>query len=158
MAIVNKKIIWLSACILLIFLIGGSILFYVKTTSTPGLLKINGVDVTRENVTIHYNYASLPLTEVMKGLGAKLIWVDDSTAELTYNEKKYILSLADSTLIEDGRDFNILIVPPGGKKRTLTISEKELIVDDGILLSVFSHLDIDARIRIDYDNQIVYIQ
>ncbi len=156
MITVKNKIIWLTVCIFLILLIGGSILLLFKDSPNCGLLKMNGVDITKENVIIHSNYAELPLTEVMKSLDMKVDWIDKSTAEITYKDKKYTLNLSNVSLIEVGQSSNLLLPPPGGN-RFYTVLEKELILDSNTIKSTMYQMGIKIHIDIDDKEQIVYV-
>ena len=151
-----KKIIWLTACIFLILLMGGSILFSFKDSSKCGLLNVNGVDITQENVMIRSNYAELPLTEVMKSLNIKVDWVDESTADIIYKDKKYTFNLIEVSLIEVGEKTNLLLCPPGGN-RFYTILEKELILDSNTIKGAMYQMGIKIDIDINRKEQIVYI-
>ena len=131
----KKKFIWWIACIFLMLLIGGIILFSFKYSTKCGLLKINGVDITKKNVMIHSDYAMLPLTEVMKSLDMNVNWVDKNTAEITYKDKEYSLDLSKISLIEVGQKSNLILPPPGGN-RYYKVLEKELILDSNTIKSV----------------------
>ena len=153
---VRKKITWLTACIFLILMIGGGILFSFKDSSKCGLLNVNGNDITQKNVMIHSNYAELPLTAVMKSLGMKVDWVDKSTAEITHNDKKYTLNLSTVSLTEVGQKSNLLLPPPGGN-RFYTVLEKELILDSNAIKSTMYQMGIQINIVINCKEQIVYV-
>lgn len=152
----NKKIMWLVLCSFVVLLIGGSILFLFKDSPKCGLLKINGDEITKENVLIFPNYAELPLTEIMKSLGMKVDWVDKSTAEITYKEKIYILNISKVSLIEVGQGSNLLLPPPGGK-RYYRVIEKELIIDSNTIKSTMCQMGIKINIDINRKEEIVYI-
>ena len=143
-------------CIFLILLIGGIVLFLINDLPKRGVLKMNGVDITRENVIIHSNYAELPLVDIMKRLGMKVDWVDKSTAEITYKDKKYILNLSEVSLVEIGQNFNLLLPPPGGN-RFYTVLEKELILDSNTIQSAMYLMGIKMNIDINRKEQTVYI-
>ena len=151
-----KKRILLAVCIISILLIGGIILFLFKDSPKNGLLKVNGVDITQNNVVIHTDYAELPLIEVMKNLNMKIEWIDKSTAEITCKEKTYILNLSNVSLSEVGGDYNLLLPPPGGN-RFYMVLEKELILDSHTIKSTMYQMGIRIKIDINYKEQIVYI-
>ena len=153
----NKKMIWLAICIFLILLMGGSIIFLFRDSSTCGMLKMNGVNITSKNIMIHSNYADLPLTEVMKNLNMSVDWIDKSTAEITYKDQKYILNLSNVSLIEVGENFNLLSPPPGGK-RFYTVLGKELILDSNTIKNTLYLMGIKISIDIIPKEQIVYIE
>ena len=153
---VKKKIIWLIVCIFLMLLIGGRIMFLFNDSPKCGVLKMNGVDITQENVRIHSNYVELPLIEIMKSLGMRVEWVDKSTAEITYEEKKYILNLSKVSLIEVGENFNLLLPAPGGK-RFYTVLEKELVLDSNTIKSAMYQMGVKINVDINRKERIVYI-
>ena len=125
----NKLILYLACCLLLIIVIGSALIYFGKSATKNGTLYVNGTDITSINVTIrkekfsnpvlpfpnsfivkisdlfskgYYYHADLPLTEVLKSLGMNVEWVDDNSAEVKYNDEKYILSLAEVSLIKQG--------------------------------------------------------
>jgi len=85
---------------ILVFIIVGVFMFTwnrnkeVPAPSQNGTLIINnGAEIT-ENVVIHFienaSYADLPFTEVMRGLGITVDWIDSDVAAIAYNDEKYI--------------------------------------------------------------------
>ena len=156
--VMKRRIMWWTVCIFLILVLGISVLFIFKSIPKSGLLKINGVGITQENVTIHRwpHYAELPLTEVMNSLGMEVSWIDNNVAKVTYKTKKYTLNTSEISLIEDGDSFNLLFPPPGGN-RISTVLEKELILDDNTVESAMYLIGIKLWIRIDHKEQVVYI-
>ena len=152
----DKKFICAAVCVFLVLLIGGSIMFLFKSSPKSGLLKMNGVVIARENVTIYSDYTELPLIEVMKSLDMDVNWLDKNTAVIMYDGKKYTLNLINVTLFEDGQDRNLLLPPPGGK-RHYTVLEEELVLDSNTVKSVMYLMGIHLRIDIDRKEQIVSI-
>lgn len=124
-----------------------------------GTLYIHGSEITQENVTIHYienlSYADLPFTEVLKGLGFNIEWVDDNTADISYKDKKYVLDLTAVSFTEVGSNSNRFGVP--GSRMYYTISQKELILDSTTIQGALFLIGYDVFIDIDYDKSIVYI-
>lgn len=151
----KNNIIWLIACILLL-LIGGTVLFMFRDSTKDGMLNVNGVDVTNQNVAIRYNYAELPLTEVMKSLGMKVELLDNGTAEIEYEEKSYILDPQNVSLVEIKQNINLLLPPPGGK-RFFKVFDKELILDSNTIKSVLHQMGLKIKIDINRDDLIVCI-
>lgn len=131
-------------------------MFLFNDSPKCGVLKMNGVDITQENVRIHSNYVELPLIEIMKSLGMRVEWVDKSTAEITYEEKKYILNLSKVSLIEVGENFNLLLPAPGGK-RFYTVLEKELVLDSNTIKSAMYQMGVKINVDINRKERIVYI-
>ena len=149
--------------------IGGAIMCFGKSERDPeikmrppqaGTLIINNGAAITENVVIHFrknaNYADLPLTEVMKNLGMTVTWVDSNTADITYNDKKYVLNLSEASLVEDGKTGNYIIPPPGSKTFGYKVLENELILDSVTVFCILYDIK-KVDIRIDPDNLIVNI-
>lgn len=152
----KKFIICLTASIIFILLIGGSILFLFRDSPKYGLLKVNEVDITQENVMLYFNYAELPITKLMESLGAKVDWVDNSIAEITYKEKAYTLNLATVSLIEVGQNFNLLLPPPGDN-RVFKVLDKELVLDSNTIKSTLYQMGTKINVDINCKERIVYI-
>ena len=156
--VMKRRIMWWTVCIFLILVLGISVLFIFKSIPKSGLLKINGVGITQENVTIHRwsHYAELPLTEVMNSLGMEVSWIDNNVAKVTYKTKKYTLNTSEISLIEDG-GFENLLNPPPGSQRSYTVLEKELILDSDTVRGAMYLIGIELWIHIDHKEQVVYI-
>lgn len=155
----RRNFICLVVVIFLVLSVGVALLFKFKDLPKAGTLKINGVEIAQENVRIYPKYAELPLTKVMEGLGMKVDWVDSDTAEITYEDKKYILILSKVWLAEvgDKDNFNLIMPPPGGR-RTYAVLEQELLLDCWTIHSaIFLMDDINIDIHIDREEQTVYI-
>ena len=156
MLVVKKQRICLFVSAFLILLIGGIVLFSLNKLPKCGELKINGVDITQENVLIYFKRAEIPLIETMEGLGMTVNWIDNSTAYIINEGKKYILSLSEVSLIEYGQNINLLLPPPGGD-RSYTILEKEVILDSNTVKSVAYLMGVEINIHISHKEKIVYI-
>jgi len=132
----------------------------VPVPSQNGTLIINNGAAITENVVIHfkesYMYADLPFTEVMKELGMTVDWLDSDVAEITYNDEKYILNLAEVSLVKDGSDSNILIPPPGCRIFDYKVLDKELILDSDTIHSILYTIR-KINVSIDREKLIVYI-
>ena len=121
---------------------------------------MRGKDITAGNHVILNNYeyryaAELPLTAVMKELGAKVEWQNNATAEITFGGKEYALNTTACTLIEveSGRGF---IYPIGGGYSFREVINNEFVVDGATMTSVVVNM-MGAKISIDYDKKIVKI-
>ena len=151
----KKKLVLLAGCASLILLIGG-IMCFVKGLPKCGLLRINGIDITKENVMINSDYAELPLTEVMKNLNMKVNWVDDNTADITYKDNKYTLDLTKISLVEVEQYNNLLLPSPGGK-RSYKVLKKELVLDSNTIKSAMFQIGVRIYIDINCKERIVSI-
>lgn len=155
----KKKTILLSCCVFLILLlIGVCILFLREDSPKSGLLRMNGVDITQKDVMIYSKRAELPLTVVMKCLGMKVEWCDESIAEIIYNGERYILDISKATLVEesDEQEFNYLCPAPGGR-RYFTLMENELLLDSGTIRSAMTLMGVYINIYVDRNEQVVEI-
>ncbi|MFR1518743.1 MAG: hypothetical protein ACLSVG_08235 [Clostridia bacterium] len=107
-------------------------------------------------VTIHSKYAELPLVKVLERLGIRVIWRDNYTADVIFEEKQYVLDLTEITLIEKGDDINLVLTPPGGYSCHKAM-EKELILSDGTMSSAFYLMGLRATVDVDHEKRIVTI-
>lgn len=152
----RKLTLYLICGLLLIIGIGGAIIYV--NTPTSGTLYVNGSGITSENVKIYGNYADLPFTEVLKGLGINVEWVDSSTAEFICNGQKYTLNLAEETLTKYGEDKDLLsIIAPGTTFVHQVVLEKELVLDSNTLLDNMYAMGNRLTISIDQQKSIVYL-
>jgi len=151
-----------------------------------GTLVVNGKDIVSENVTIrkekysnpvlpsfpnsfivkiresfskeYYYYADLPLTEVLKSLGMSVDWVDGNTAEVKYNDEKYILSLAEVSLIKQGRgDSSFNYFDYEGGRMQYEVLVRELILDSETMKITLNQMGEKINIYIDHDKSIINI-
>ena len=167
----KKTILCLTSFALILIIIAGGVMLsmWKKDKTTPkepqkesqsGTLIVNNGTAVIENVVIHFkenaNYADLPLTEVMKSLGMTVAWIDNDTADIAYNEKKYVLKLSEVSLVEFEQSFNLLSPTPGGK-RSYTVLNKELVLDSNTMKSALYQMGEDVSIGIDSSKLIVSI-
>ena len=169
----KKTILCLTSFALILIIIAGGVMLSMwnkdKTTpkepqkeSQSGTLVVNNGDAVTENVVIHFkenaNYADLPLTEVMKSLGITVDWIDSDIAEISYNDKKYVLNLAEVSLVENGKDYSFIIPAQGSTNFHYKVLEKELVLDDVTVRSIiYTIKKIHINIDINHDKLIVYI-
>jgi hypothetical protein len=123
-------------------------------------LIVKGKDITSGNhVSLNYEnrYAELPLTVVMKELGAKVEWQGQTTAKITFGGKDYTLDTIKGTLVEVGGTFNVLMVAPGTTHGIFyqVIGEEFIIDSDSAKMLIINMMG--AKISIDYDKKIVSI-
>ena len=133
------------------------------TVSYQGSAYLDGELLFNENVTIHSRenssgYATLPFVELLKKLGFSVEWQDSLTAKIGYEDKYYILSLADNsnpslTLIDD--DQNLLLPAPGSNCRYIKVIEKDVILDDPSINTALVFMDVDIYLlsEIDYESK-----
>lgn len=101
-------------------------------------------------------YALIPLTAVIKELGADVEWMSDTVARIRWNDKMYTLNTLEVSLLEDGRDLNLIIPTPGGRVHSQAIG-CELLLDDVSVKTVALMLGTTIKVNVDYLNQIVVI-
>lgn len=163
--------------------LGGTSACFDKSTINNGILNVNGTDITSKNVTIrkekfsnpvlpfpnsfivkisdyfsngYYYHADLPLTEVMKSLGMRVEWIDDITANVTYEDKKYVLDLAKVSIVEVGTKHNLISAATGGH-RVYTVLDRELRLDDNTIKAFMYELGKKIDVHIDFDELVVYL-
>jgi len=124
-------------------------------------LIINGKDITSGNYEkLYYNYADLPMTAIMKALGAKVEWQNKTTALITCGDKKYILNTTKCTLFDVGKPqdddlkYNIITVFPGGYRFYKVVGD-EFVLDSSTMGRVVALMG--AKINIDYEKAVITI-
>jgi len=163
----KKRAVIVSLLVLALIIITGGVSMSlwnrnkeVPIPSESGKLVVNNGAPITENVVIHFiqygDYADLPFTEVMKGLDMSVVWVASDTAEITHNDKKYILGLSEVTFVESGKSKNLIIIPPG-TKATIRAIDRELILDSTTMQSVLYGIGVKVDIDIDVERHIVYV-
>lgn len=127
--------------------------------SKSAALQINGETIEGITVIAHQYWAELPLLVVFQQLGGEIEWDSNHVANVTYNEKQYVLSLADEPSLKQlGTDDDLLIPAPGGGMFVCKAITKDVVLDDTTLRCVFRWLGTHLNIDIDYENAIVSIQ
>lgn len=101
-----------------------------NSTTRNNSFVVNGKQKASDNVIFHEDYVELPLTEVLDGFGAIVEWIDNNTANITYLDKVYVLSLQDMSLIEKGKTWNLLDCPPGSTHYHCNVNGKEVFLDN----------------------------
>lgn len=149
---------------------------YVIEYAKNGSLYINGEFVTDKNVLIYdvkqYYYkdifdsspedfksSALPLTEIFKGLGFDVNWIDDNIAEISYEDKKYILNSEEFSIIglQDEDNYNHIQDLYGGWGAGGTVLRRELILNQEHTQDTLFQMGIRNSIEIDYGKSIVNI-
>lgn len=181
----KKKIIFYVTSVVLLLSIGlgGAFMYFEKPTIKSGTLNVNGMNITSINVKIRkekfnnsflpfpysfiekindlfskeYHYrADLPLTEVLKSLGMSVEWTDYNTANVTYENKKYVLDLAKVSMVEVGTTYNLSVPAPGGT-RVYTVLDIELILDSDTIENTLYEMGERIDIVIDHNKSIINI-
>ena len=100
-------------------------------------LIVNGKDITEGNYvdivvdeTGKFLYTEMPFVAVMEELGAEFEWTSDTTANMMFDGKTYILDIANFTLLLDG--VNNLYPAPGTNWHARTIG-REMLINDSVL-------------------------
>ena len=126
-------------------------------------LIVSGRDITRgnylsiNNITDNSCDIHLPFTSVAKCYGVQVKWTSNSVAEVTFQDRKYILDLSDISLVKEGSSFNCIIPAPGSSVHSQVMG-KELILDSVTLRSVLSFMGLNVQIRINHQDKTVTIQ
>ena len=162
----RKLILPLACCVLVLVVgIGGAIMCFGKSERDPeikigvphvGTLYVNSQRIATEHVVIYTAYVELPLVKILEGLGFDVEWVDDNTADITYNDKKYVLNLSEASLVEDGKTGNYIIPAPGNRTFRCKAVEKDLILDGNTVFNILYFIK-RVNIRTDRNHLIVNI-
>jgi DNA-directed RNA polymerase subunit L len=168
----NKKhLIYILAFILIGMSVIG-ITYLLKNVLVPYIMKKNTVvyngilyvndRIVDENVSLYFiensSYSKLPLVELFKALGADVKWVDNDTAEILFEGKKYTLSLSDITLFkEDDTTVNLIKLKDGGVIE-YEILKQELILDSPSIKAVFYAIKHPIIEELDFTEKKVYIK
>lgn len=123
-------------------------------------LIVNGKEIDVSNhikLNFEYHYAELPLTAIVKELGAKVEWLSKTTAKITLGEKGYLLDTTKGSLIEIGNTFNVLVVAPGSKHDVFyRVVDNEFVIDSDSAKLLLINI-MGANISVDYEHRIVNI-
>lgn len=123
-------------------------------------LIVKGKEIAVANhikLNYEHHYAELPLTAIMKELGAKVEWQSKTTAKITFDGKYYLLDTTKGSLIEIGNTLNILVVAPGSKHGVFyRVVDNEFIIDSDSAKLLLINI-MGAKISVDYDHRIVNI-
>ena len=124
-------------------------------------LIVNGRDISSESYVFlkhDERYAELPLTAIVKALGASVEWKSETVAIILHNEKEYVLDTDQYSLVQKGGNAleNFLAPPPG-----LTIGQNgkiikgEFVISSNVIQKFIKRLG--AKINLDYIQSIIYI-
>lgn len=114
-------------------------------------LIVKGKDITSASYVYldEVNHdVEIPLTAVVKALGAKVRWENKTTVIITFDGDDFILDIAK-------QDFG-LPLPPGATHFARKIIGKEVVIDSTSATGLISHW-MGAKIKIDFDKKIVEI-
>jgi len=106
------------------------------TLDVDGVYVYNGYELRYPDapglVPLKYpeTYAKLPLVATLCALGVQAEWQDKNTATLTYEDKTLILSLAEQTVTEPGKDETWVHVAAGHFVCVRETVDGDLLVDD----------------------------
>ena len=150
----NRTKILLMA-VLILLLIGAVVIILLVNSNKYGILMVNGVKVTNDEVQIKSDYAMLPLTAVMKGLDMTVNWFDENTAEVVYNDNTFLLNISDVSLFDSKhKNTNLLMPAPGGSRR-YSVLDNEILIDSNTLKSVLFQMKINVNVSIDHSKGIL---
>ncbi len=128
-----------------------------KETIRAGSISINGNVIPGVTAKIRNKDALLPFTEVLRGFGFNLVWRDNNTADITYENKMFVLDVEEASLVEEGFDYNLLDTPPGSIRYYCKPEGRELVTDSDTVNSVMYDLGKKIDIDIDRDKLAVYV-
>lgn len=118
-------------------------------------LIVNGQDITEGTyLEVHknYHYTLLPLTAVLEALGAEVKWNSETTADIVYNSREYVLDLEKVSLVEKDDEYGWEIIGPvpDGRLR-YKIVDGELLLDDVTFESSVMQMGMNTMIYVDVD-------
>lgn len=122
-------------------------------------LVVAGKDITQMThftVSEYPQYVALPLIAVAQRYGARIDWNDNSTATLTVNGERYILDIANASLIKEGSNFDYILPAPGSTLYTETMG-KELLIDSLNLRYVLQFIGINVKINVSLENKVITV-
>ncbi|MBQ3085155.1 MAG: hypothetical protein IJC46_06880 [Clostridia bacterium] len=129
---------------------------YIKTYGrTSGKLKIKNKEILGVEPMIYHDYADVPLSPVLKEMGATFSWEDDEKAIVFANGKRYLLDYASGTLYEEGNDKENLLSSMDGGYCFVYSSEGELFVDSNTLSFVLKELDYTVTIMVERNQVLI---
>ena len=90
----------------------------------------------------------LPFTAIVKANGFEVTWLDETRAELTFQDRIFHLDL-EKIVVSDERGWDMLIGVPGAYQ-TYTVAERELFLDCRSVEGFFEEIGEDVmRYKID---------
>lgn len=102
----------------------------------------------------NYRYQLLPLTAIMKALGAEIEWTSDTIAEISFDDKRYTLDTENPSL-SNAEGWDVLCPLTGGRMY-YKVLEGELLLDAHTLEhGTLMELGIDVDININYEEHII---
>lgn len=121
-----------------------------NTMNNNCTLVVNGRDIT-DGVYVYLNTdnydVEIPLTAVMKELGANVEWKDEHTVAIEHNGDEVVIDITEEA-------FGIPL-PPGATHYARNIVDGEIIIDSTSVNGLIRWMG--AYVRIDYENRIVEI-
>lgn len=86
----------------------------------------------------------LPFTAIVKAYGFEVTWLDETRAELTFQDRIFHLDLEEMDV-----NLDTLFGPIAGAYKTYTIAERELFLDCNSISVFFDKIDTKMRYEID---------
>ncbi len=160
-----KKVVLVILSVCIIF-VGILIIYKLTQPKEPidnGVLIINGRVLESTNVTIYDGYdAKLPLLEVISNIGFQIEWADTTIANVTFEDRTFVIDLIEKSFIENGgkfgETFNYLTCPPGGSNYICELYENEIYLDRCTFYAAMRMIGLNIRIDVDYYDATVVIE
>lgn len=123
-----------------------------------GRLIVSKEDISADNyVKFHYTGVYLPLRATLEHLGVRVDWdANNNVILLCYEKKHYVFKPHTFELTEQGKEDNLLIIPPGMDYYYCKSINGRIVLDDeamGLLLREF-----DANLFVNYEKQMVEVK
>lgn len=114
-------------------------------------LIINGAEVSSKYhawIDSDTGRVEVPVLKISAELGAKITWIDSNVVEISYMGKTECIDT-----LEEG--FGIPL-PPGAVGSVRQVIDEEIIIDLISIKGLFKNM-MDAKISVDYDAGIIYV-
>lgn len=107
-----------------------------------------------------HGYILLPLTAILKELGAEITWSNETNATIVFNGRAYILNTNEpffSSKGNSGPEANQFEIPPGANHEIVFLTlDRELMIDNDSCSSVLC-LTMKCQVAVDPEKQLVCI-
>lgn len=174
----KRNILVIISCFLvatLIVIFATGMFFFKKHTCDDGKLIINGqiaedVDIKMnfQRYSSHYEFpyfllnkltnAELPFLYIFEELGGKVEWVNDDVAKLSYNNRRYTLTLSEDSLMEEGEFRNLLRMTAFGSKIYCYKQTKgDVVLDNWSVDRILNHMGMELEVSVDYSKKTTLI-
>lgn len=131
--------------------------FQEKYMYTSGKIIIRGKEISSDKAIIYHNYADIPLTDVLKAMGAKIVYKYKHNVRIRFNGTVYLLNLDEGTMFAgNDSEQNLLHQIVGGPIFVYRVDD-ELMVNNSTLAHLLSSMGEEVFVNTDRENNCVRI-